>query len=277
MAADESLDAYVFGHSEAEFDRLSLQGRLYASMTRNVLLKAGLAPGMRVLDLGCGAGDVSLLAADLVGETGSVLGVDQAPEAVLTTLQRADEAGFAWIDAEACDLAEFEPDQEFDAVIGRFVLCYVAERPILLRRLCHHLRADGVFAFFEMDISTGASHPPSPLLARCNGWIVEVMRRAGFEPDMGSRLYATLRDVGLRPTLAGFHLADGGPDTPLLIYFVEVVRSLAPMMARTGIVTEDEIDIDTLLERIRREDDVEERAWLLPRIVAAWGRRPEAF
>ena len=44
----------------------------------DLLSRAGVAPGMRVRDVGCGVGDASLLAARIVGDKGSVLGVDRS-------------------------------------------------------------------------------------------------------------------------------------------------------------------------------------------------------
>ncbi len=61
---------YTMGRTEAETDRLIRQSRLYDRATRRLFEDAGLSPGMKVLDVGTGAGDVALLAADLVGPAG---------------------------------------------------------------------------------------------------------------------------------------------------------------------------------------------------------------
>ena len=58
---------YPLGYSETEFKRLERQGAFLRDLTEDVLRRAGLAAGMHVLDVGCGVGDVSLLAATLVG------------------------------------------------------------------------------------------------------------------------------------------------------------------------------------------------------------------
>lgn len=60
---------YVLGHADVEIRRLLLQGRLYNDYTEHALRLAGLRKGMRVLDVGCGPGDVSLVAARVVGPT----------------------------------------------------------------------------------------------------------------------------------------------------------------------------------------------------------------
>ena len=67
----DDVAGYSLGHSESELARLQKQAEFYAEFTRNVLLKAGLRRGMRVLDVGCGAGDVSIEAARIVGDTGA--------------------------------------------------------------------------------------------------------------------------------------------------------------------------------------------------------------
>ena len=80
---------YALGHSSRELDRLSFQATVFAPYTRQVLTEAGLTPGMRVLDVGSGSGDVSFLAAELVGSNGSVVGVDRSAAAVERARTRA--------------------------------------------------------------------------------------------------------------------------------------------------------------------------------------------
>ena len=58
-------------------------------LTMRFLREAGIVPGMRVLDVGSGAGDVTFLAAELVGATGEVVGVDLAPAAIEVARSRA--------------------------------------------------------------------------------------------------------------------------------------------------------------------------------------------
>jgi ubiquinone/menaquinone biosynthesis C-methylase UbiE len=74
MSTDAS---YPLGYSDSEARRLAAQAAYLEDQTADVLRRAGVAPFMRVLDLGCGVGDVSLLAASLVGSNGSVLGIDR--------------------------------------------------------------------------------------------------------------------------------------------------------------------------------------------------------
>src|SRR5882757_2959769 len=83
MQATSGYDpTYVMGRSSAETDRLKRQSQLYDGSTWQLLKEAGLSRGMKVLDVGSGAGNVSFVAASLVGETGQVVGIDSNPAIV---------------------------------------------------------------------------------------------------------------------------------------------------------------------------------------------------
>ena len=80
---------YALGHSQQELDRLSRQAQAFEPFTRQLLEQAGISAGMRVLDVGCGSGDVAFLAAELVGPGGEVIGVDRAIAAIRRGTARA--------------------------------------------------------------------------------------------------------------------------------------------------------------------------------------------
>src|ERR1700731_5385526 len=90
--------AYILGHSPAEIGRLIFQAGVLKPITERLLREAGVAPGMRVLDLGCGTGDVALLAAELVGPNGAVVGIDRNGDALSAACSRARGAGYANIE-----------------------------------------------------------------------------------------------------------------------------------------------------------------------------------
>jgi hypothetical protein len=69
-AVNSHFAVYVPGHGAREIERLIRQAGLVEPITRRFFVEAGIAPGMCVLDIGSGVGDVTFLAADLVGEAG---------------------------------------------------------------------------------------------------------------------------------------------------------------------------------------------------------------
>ncbi len=274
MRAEADPKHYVLGHSEQELARLERQGELFSVETRDALRRAGVKTGMSVLDVGCGAGDVSMIAAEKVGPAGSVLGIDNAGPALATAKARAKRAGYDWLRFQEADLYAFEPDERFDAITGRLVLMHLPDPVSALRRLGRLLNDNGVIAFIEMDITLAGAVPPMPLLTQCVRWIVETYRKVGVEPDMGARQYAAFRAAGFQPRLTGTTRIESGPDSIVYQFTAQTLASLLPAMEQHGIATPDEIGIDTLADRLRVEAIAGDHCIMLPRLIAAWASKP---
>jgi ubiquinone/menaquinone biosynthesis C-methylase UbiE len=86
---------YVLGHSQPEIERLVRQAEMLRPITQRLLISAGVEKRMRVLDIGCGPGDVTMLAADLVGSTGRVVGIDRDEAVIDVARQRISKLGFS--------------------------------------------------------------------------------------------------------------------------------------------------------------------------------------
>lgn len=264
---------YPLGYSDQEARRLADQGALLEDLTEDVLRRAGLRQGMQVLDIGCGVGDVSLLAARLVGSDGAVLGIDRALSSVETARRRIAALGVTNARFEESDLAVFETDQKFDAIVGRLVLLYLPDPAGILRRLSRHLRPQAIVALQEFDMSQVSQEPASELFMQMRRWILEAFRVGGAELDMGTKLYTTFLRAGLPAPnmIAATHVASG-PTSPGYEYTVGVLRSLLPLIERSGLANVAEIGIDTLAARLRDDAVANERVTFLPRVVGAWAR-----
>jgi 2-polyprenyl-3-methyl-5-hydroxy-6-metoxy-1,4-benzoquinol methylase len=267
---------YALGYSESEFQRLEAQAALFRDLTEDVLRRAGIARGMRVLDIGCGVGDVSLLAAELVGPSGAVLGVDRSAESIDIARRRAADAGFKSMSFAAAEIDAFSTEEKFDAVIGRLILLYVSEPAAALRRLCGYLCPGGIVAFQEMSMPLARSCPDGALYNLCRDWVVETFERANVEVDMGGKLFATFLAAGLpAPQMIVAGRAGGGPQSPLYDYVTDSIGSLLPTMERFGVATAADVGIDTLASRLRREA-IEHNACIMPPpLIGAWTRTPE--
>src|SRR6185295_18276921 len=140
--SEATVDKYALGRSSGETERLIWSAKqLRLSITR-FLEDAGIETGMKVLDVGCGAGDVSFLAAELVGPRGRVVGIDLNDAILETARTRAREAGHGnvtFLNKRIPDgLSGLDTD--FDAVIGRRVLCYIPSPDEALRALLTRVR-----------------------------------------------------------------------------------------------------------------------------------------
>jgi ubiquinone/menaquinone biosynthesis C-methylase UbiE len=271
---------YILGHTQAELDRLVFQAKFYERQTRLHLVAAGLAPGMRVLDFGCGVGDVSFLAASLVGDTGQVVGIDRSEEAVQTARARA--AAMAVRQVEFCQVDDLNlhcqfPAPRFDAVIGRLVLMYQPDATACLRRLSTVLRPGGFAMFHEVQMAMGwhGADPASPTLTKLWGWMSAACARAGVELNMGLKLRQALLGAGFEaPELLLTSWVSGGPEAATYEYLAETIRSLLPAIVKFGIATAEEVEIETLAVRLRDEIVASEGAIVPSMLVGGIARWP---
>jgi ubiquinone/menaquinone biosynthesis C-methylase UbiE len=265
---------YVLGHGSDEHRRLMLQSRFVGELTETVFMRAGLAPGMSVLDIGCGAGDVSFLAAAFVGPTGKVLGIDQSPESVALATERAKSAGLTNVRFEVGVLENLQQKGPFDALVGRLILLYLKDPAATVRKLAELVRPGGVVVFQEMEMGTARAAPDVPAFARCGGWIVEAFRRAGVETSMGSRLFSIFKQAGLgEPQMISGGRVEGSAQSEIYEWLAQTVRSLLPMIEKTGVATREEVGIDTLADRLRAEVTGVGAVVHSPIFVGAWARK----
>src|SRR6266700_4884885 len=194
-----SAQTYALGNAPEAFQRLLVQGQLFNPFTRRLLKDAGLRAGMQVLDVGCGPGDVSLLAAELVGEQGSVIGVDSNASVLQIAQARAQAAGLGQVSFLVGNIDELALTQQVDAIVGRLILMYLPQPAAVLRQLAAHLRPGGVLAFQEHDIpsQSDATLPASPLWERAVNWCTQAFQRIGVESRMGMKLSSTFLAAGL--------------------------------------------------------------------------------
>ena len=125
----DSDSGYQFGTGigDEELARLEAQGAALVPATRMIFAEAGIRSGMRVVDLGCGAGDVAFVAADLVGPDGFVVGVDRSPDALARARLRAEQRGLAQVQFVEGDIHDPAPGGPFDAMVERLVLTWVPD------------------------------------------------------------------------------------------------------------------------------------------------------
>ncbi len=275
-AANPTFITYAFGHSEAETRRLQAQSRLFNPATRRLLEEAGIGPGMRVLDVGSGAGDVALLAAELVGPGGEVVGVDANPAILETARARARAAGQTHVSFLEGDITSAVPDGPFDAAVGRCVLFFLADPAAALRRVAGAVRPGGAVAFQEPGNATlrPDALPPSPLLDRAWDWILEAYRRAGLDWHMGLRLFPLFTEAGLPvPRMRLDAAVGGGPDWEGYDYIAETLRAILPLILKHGVATAEEVGIDTFGARLREEVVGPGGVMTTWSFVTAWARK----
>jgi SAM-dependent methyltransferase len=263
---------YQFGSGvgDEELARLEAQSRSLAAPTRMILAEAGIRPGMRVLDLGCGAGDVALLAAGLAGPDGSVVGVDHSAEALARARLRAQQRGLQQVQFVEGDISEPAPGGPFDAIVERLSLWALPDPAAVLRKQATVLRPGGLVVAMEADLASLRWLPDTPFSVQVKSWVVEAFARAGLVM-LGPRLWAVLQEAGLRPLgMIGVQPHHGPGDPVGIAVTMETIRNVAPVIAGTGVATAEEIGVETFEERLRDELRRASAVIANPMLLGAW-------
>ncbi|SDI63592.1 class I SAM-dependent methyltransferase [Nonomuraea jiangxiensis] len=270
--------AYVLGSTDLEHHRLMLQGHILRPWTERFLRTAGLREGMSVLDLGSGVGDVSLLAGEIVGPRGRVLGVDRDPTAVEKARGRAAGAGLSdTVTFEVTALEDLAGSLSFDAVVGRFVLLYQRDPARILRKFTRFLRPGGIVAFHEIDLTNeNPSWPPCPTWDDSYALLAEVYRAHGTPPDFGRRLNRTFVDAGLPgPEIEAVGIVGANAGSALFDWMAHSLRSLEPALQEQGLALPSGLEPDEALAEALREAVFEQGSQVMgPIQYGAWTRMP---
>ena len=274
-ASDRPETEYILGHSDREIRRLMHQAAILRPITERLLRGAGIGRGMRVLDLGCGAGDVSMLAAELVGAAGSVVGIDRSQEAIAVARRRARTAELRHVHFEEATVGAFSGIQPFDMVIGRYVLIHQDDPVAFIRKAADLARPGGVLAFHELCVRGQAvqSLPTVSLWQQAGEWIRMAFQAAVPHHDAGGRLIEHFCRAGLpQPTVFCESPVGRGEDSPLVAWIADTLESFLPQLAKMRILTADTIAIETFEDRLRTAA-VEARSQIVgPAQFCAWAR-----
>jgi SAM-dependent methyltransferase len=260
---------YALERSQREYARLARQAEILGPMTRRLFVDAGIQPGMRVVDLGSGAGDVCMLLAEMVGPGGSVVGLDLDGDALDHARKRAADAGISNVDFIHSDFAHYVPDGQVDAIVGRLVLMYQADPAAALTSLTQYLRPGGVVALLEPWFQA-PSGPDSTTKAAVS-CIVETLRRSGAHVDLGPRMHKVFLAAGLQLPKMRFEMAiDPREDSPLYDYVADTVAHLLPKAIEYGVPGAAEMNVASMAQQIRAEMSYIGYAMMGSSLVGAW-------
>jgi SAM-dependent methyltransferase len=266
-------DEYLLGYRRAEQERLQVQARQLADESSWLFDQLALAPGARVVEIGCGPRGCLDLLAHRVGPSGSVIGVERSEEAVELARGLVREQGLANVeiihgDARSTGLTR----DSFDLVTSRLVLVNVPQPEEIVAEAVALVRPGGFVAFHEADYIAHVCDPPLQAWDRAVEILNIYARSAGVDLFIGRKLPRLLRAAGLVDVEAHplIHIyPPGHARRSILLDFVE---DLSERLVETG--TTSPIELETLTGSLRRHLDDPDTLVVSHLFVQAWGRKP---
>lgn len=268
--AGSSGEHYVIRGGVAGFDRLLVLARTWAATTESLFDRIGVGPGHACVDLGSGAGDVTLALARRVGPSGRVVGVDMDEVKVGLARERAEAEGLTNVEFVVDSVYEWSGDGGFDLAYCRFVLQHLSRPVDLLRTMGAAVGPDGVVATEDADFEGSFCHPPN---AAFDFWVSAYQRAlvaAGGDPRSGLALHERFLAAGLAaPELTVVqHIAVTG-EAKTMPY--RTIESTAETILAEGIATPAELESALAGLSALASDDTTVVG--TPRTIQAWSRR----
>lgn len=172
----------------------------------------GLAPGMRVADLGCGPGRTTSVLHGLVQPGGEAVGVDFGPDRIAHANAHYQRPGLNFY---CRDIREPLDDLgKFDFVWMRFLLEYYLDESFeLVKKAATLLKPGGILCLADLD-NNCLNHfeMPERLTSTITSLMTMLQEKGNFDPYVGRRLYAYLYDLGFEEIMvevAGHHVIYG--------------------------------------------------------------------
>ncbi len=244
-------DNYVLGSVREEQKRLNLQGVIFENETRNTLKLAGIKPGMRCADLGCGAGDSAFLMAELVGENGRVTGIDINGNAIKTCRKRARDDDGKNMEFFASPIYETKlPVQSYDLVFSRFLFQHLLEPKKAIMEMSRIAKTDGILAVEELDHGSWLCYPAEPNLEKLRRAYVRLLKMNGSDPFVARKLYKIFKELCFEPNVGAYTVTVTTDKKPFNNVGVQLAETLQPQIVGSGLMGEKEFG--DMLEGIRR-------------------------
>lgn len=180
---------YVLDVGDNDLKRMSLLSSIYLPFNIKFINKQGSLTGLKVADIGCGPGDISLWLADQVGETGKVTAIDNNQEQLnilsqrLATQQR-NNIGIQH--ANIYDLSQM--GMQFDLIFCRFLFVHLQHPIDALQQLHSALTSNGKIIIAELDNDSWSSIPTNSALQKDTSLLCQTGKLRGVDLKIGSKL-----------------------------------------------------------------------------------------
>ncbi len=234
------MSKYILGSAKNELERLKLQSLIFEQETLRTLKLAGIKSGMHCVDIGCGIGDASFLMAKLVGQNGSVIGMDTNEDVIEICKKRAQKEGITNIKFLVGDICDNRLNKNsFDFVFSRFLFQHLGKPKKALNEMIRLAKKGGAIVAEENDHGVWLSYPPSSGYEKLREVYVNLLKLSNGDPYIARKIYGLFLDAGLNANVGAYSICIP-MRKPFNTMGTLLAELLKPKIRKTGLMSERE-------------------------------------
>lgn len=223
-------DIFTFiANLQAEMNRLQCQAEELSPLVFESIEKCGISEGMKVVDVGCGTGQVSFLISKLVGPRGAAIGIDANPTAIELCRNIATTEGVknvSFIVGNACDMSRELPDNSTDISYSRFLLTHLKDPLAAIREMIRVTTREGIIMIEDCDLTHWIVEPDDRSVNQLWKWYSSLIMKNGGDPSLGRKLYRMFIDQGLNPKIDVYSLPVTRYNRKMWNSIIEVLKEI---------------------------------------------------
>jgi SAM-dependent methyltransferase len=266
-----SAPTYIIRGGIAGRERLRILSRVMRPTSLVLLERAGLRPGMNVLEIGCGGGDLAFDIARIVAPSGRVLGTDIDQTKLDLAAREAADLHLTNIEFQHGNIAESAPAGDFDFIHIRFVLTHLTAPGQALKHIRAALLPGGIVVVEDIDFSGYFCYPDCAALWRYVQLYMETTRSRGVDANIGLRLPSLLAEAGFENVQVNI-VQPAGLEGEVKLISPLTMENIAEAVIAEGLATAEEIE--HIVAELYAFADTPGSLGSMPRIFEAWATRP---
>ncbi len=261
---------YIITGGKEGKQRLDMLSEALYQYTRSLLLAQGISVGQSFLDLGCGGGNVSLLAAEMVSETGNVTAVDFDEKIVALARQDAAAANVKNISFEVKSAYDITYNNQFDTAYARFLLSHLKDPLQAFQNMVAGAKPGGKVIVEDVHFSGHFCYPECTAFDKYVHYYTKAAHQNGHNAEIGPTLFGMFQHAGLEKI--GFDVIvpsfNSGPGKWMACITLDRIKD---SLVREAITNEH--TITKMLSELEEFTKNEQTIMSLPHIFRVWGTK----
>lgn len=232
----------LLSNLDEEIERIETQAKSLSDSAHSLFKRVGVKEGMNCVDIGCGTGEVALMLAKMVGNSGQVTALDSSQKATEICNKKAKERNQRNITFLTREVYDTKIDEKFDLVYSRFLLEHLDAPQKAITEMLRLAKSGTTLILEDSDNSVWYSYPEDENVQQLRLLYSKLTKLMGGDDSFGRKLHELLHKAGLEPKIEVYSWCITKQNLDLWHATIKVVERLREYIIGFGVVESSQFD-----------------------------------